>query len=113
MVVRLLAAFLTVTVLMLALGSTERVVVADSALTQGLTMAVATDIDGSVEDHHLDDLPTTPAAEPVKLDPMATVQALQVAPASSATGAWMPTGKPATHRAPVLEGLLRPPCQCA
>lgn len=110
MVVRLLATCLAIALLVLALGSTERVVVPDSALAQGLATATSTDQQGSVEDHHLDDLPAPPAAEQLKLDPMAVATSWQYAPTPRATPSWAPGADPAVHRDPALPGLLRPPC---
>lgn len=105
---RLLAAFVALAVLVLALGSTERVLLPGSALMQGI-QKLHTQDQGSIEDHHLDDLPSQQVADAQKGDSM-PFAGTGLAPARAATAAWRPRAHAAGVCSPFIEGLLRPPC---
>jgi hypothetical protein len=107
MVHRLLVALLTLAVMMVSLGSTERVFAAEPALLQGM-QAPADESRGSIEDHHLDDLPSQAADNP-KPDLLAFAGPQAALPGGTAAGDWAARRPPPGPQTPFLEGLLRPP----
>jgi len=105
---RLLAAFVTLTVVVLALGGTERVLLPGSALLQGIQQIHAQS-QGSIEDHHLDDLPSQQGADVQKSDSM-PFAGLGLQPANAGTASWRLRAQAAGVCTAFIEGLLRPPC---
>lgn len=107
MVHRLLVALLTLAVMLVSLGSTERVFAAEPALQQGM-QAPVDESRGSIEDHHLDDLPSQAADHP-KPDLLAVGGRPVPLPGGAADGDWAARRPPPGPQTPFLEGLLRPP----
>lgn len=63
---------------------------------------------GSVEDHHLDDLPSQAQADP-PVEHMALLRASPHRHTAAVSAAWPQSRATAAPRGPCLAGLLRPP----
>jgi len=99
-------------IMVLALGGIERVFATDSALMQGI-QAPADEHQGSIEDHHLDDLPSQHSADGQKADSMVAGRVGIVMMSRSPAADWGPRALATGPQSPYLEGLLRPPRQSA
>lgn len=105
---RWLATLLVLAIVMMALGGVERHGVDRSAGMQGIESVALNEL-GSIEDHHLDDLPSQPKADTPKSDWGSTAAGLWPAHFTQLAQGWGVAKVDRAALGPVLEGPLRPP----
>ncbi len=108
MLERLLAAFLALAITLLALSGLDTLPSADATPTQEIGRTTKGPV-GSLQAHHLDDLPFQTLQDASTPEPMPAAPVFR-ALSSASTAGWTAQRPDRAAKPPFLEGLLRPPC---